>query len=138
MTLSLSDTAVTLVGELFVPQAGTVIDVCNDARRFINLRNVRFRDSVEAYGLLTVGKAQAELGLPDDVGVPGASADGEEPRSDLRVRMSRGELQHARPSGWSSRHGKRGCGGSHDESIEVSPDVYVALRSGLAPDESAR
>ena len=61
VTLGLSDTAVTLVGELFVPRAGTVIDVCNDARRFINLRNVRFRDSVEAYGFLAVGKAQAHI-----------------------------------------------------------------------------
>ena len=59
VTLSLRDTAVTLVGELFVPTPGTAMAVCNDARRFINLRNVRFRNSVEAYGFLAVGKAQA-------------------------------------------------------------------------------
>ena len=51
----------TIEGELFVLRPGTVMDVFNDARRFINLRNVRFRDSVESYGFLAVGKAQAHL-----------------------------------------------------------------------------
>ena len=51
----------TIFGELFVPQLGTVMDVFNDGRRFVNLRNVRFRDSVEAYGFLAVGKAQAHF-----------------------------------------------------------------------------
>ena len=61
VTLSLRDTAVTLVGELFVPQPGSTMDVFNDPRRFINLRNVRFLDSVEAYDFLAVGKAQAHF-----------------------------------------------------------------------------
>jgi hypothetical protein len=61
ITLSLAEPAVTIEGELFVLRPGTVMDVFNDARRFINLRNVRFRDSVEAYGFLAVGKAQAHL-----------------------------------------------------------------------------
>ena len=61
IALSLTEPTVTIEGELFVPQSGTVMDVLNDARRFINLRNVNFRDSVEAYGFLAVGKAQAHL-----------------------------------------------------------------------------
>ena len=61
ITLSLAEPAVTIFGELFVPQLGTVMDVFNDGRRFVNLRNVRFRDSVEAYGFLAVGKAQAHF-----------------------------------------------------------------------------
>ena len=61
VTVTLREASVTLVGELFVPQPGTTMDVFNDARRFINLRNVRFRDSVEAYGFLAVGKAQAHF-----------------------------------------------------------------------------
>ena len=44
----------TLMGDLFVPQQATAMDVFNDDRRFINLRNVGFRDSVEAYGFLAV------------------------------------------------------------------------------------
>ncbi len=51
----------TLSGELFVPQHLTAIDVFNDARRFINLRNIEFRDSVESYDFLAVAKAQAHL-----------------------------------------------------------------------------
>jgi len=61
VTLSLREPAVTVFGELFVPQSATVMDVLNDGRRFINLRNVGFRDSVEAYGFLAVGKAQAHF-----------------------------------------------------------------------------
>ena len=61
VTLSLREPAVTVSGELFVPQPATVMDVINDSRRFINLRNVGFRNSVEAYGFLAVGKAQAHL-----------------------------------------------------------------------------
>jgi len=59
ITLSLKEPAVTLMGELFVPQQATAMDVFNDDRRFINLRNVGFRDSVETYGFLAVGKTQA-------------------------------------------------------------------------------
>ena len=59
ITLRLKEPAVTISGELFVPQPGTAMDVFNDARRFINLQNVGFRGSVEAYGFLAVGKAQA-------------------------------------------------------------------------------
>ncbi len=61
MTLSLREPAVAVSGELFVPQPATVMDVINDSRRFINLRNVGFRNSVEAYSFLAVGKAQAQL-----------------------------------------------------------------------------
>jgi len=61
ITLRLKEPAVTLEGELFVPQPGTVMDVFNDARRFINLRNVDFRDSVEAYDFLVVGKVHAQF-----------------------------------------------------------------------------
>ncbi len=61
ITLRLKEPAVTLEGELFVPQPGTVMDVFNDARRFLNLRNVEFRDSVEFYGFLAVGKAHAQF-----------------------------------------------------------------------------
>ena len=61
ITLSLGEPAVTLSGELFVQQPGNVMDVFNDGRRFMNLRNVRFRDSVEAYGFLAVGKAQGHM-----------------------------------------------------------------------------
>ena len=59
VALSLKEPAVTIEGELFVPQSGTVLGVLNDARRFINLRHVGFRDSAEAYRFLAVGKAQA-------------------------------------------------------------------------------
>ena len=61
ITLSLGERAVTLSGELFVPLPGTVTEVFNDSRRFMNLRNVGFPDSVEAYGFLAVGKAQAHI-----------------------------------------------------------------------------
>ena len=61
VTVSLKKPATTLSGELFVSQDMTAIDVVNDGRRFINLRNVRFRDSVEAYDFLAVGKPQAHL-----------------------------------------------------------------------------
>ena len=61
VTVSLKKPAVTLSGELFVPQHVTAIDVFNDGRRFINLRNVGFCDSAEAYDFLAVGKAQAYL-----------------------------------------------------------------------------
>ena len=61
ITLSLKEPAVIMMGELFVPQQRTVMDVFNDDRRFINLRNVGFRDSVEAYGFLAVGKTQAHF-----------------------------------------------------------------------------
>ena len=57
--VSLKNPAVTLLGELFVPKDMAAIDVFNSARRFINLRNVEFCDSDEAYDFLAVGKAQA-------------------------------------------------------------------------------
>ena len=58
---SLKKPVVTLSGELFVPQHVTALDVFNDGRRFINLRNVEFRDSAEPYDFLAVGKAQTYL-----------------------------------------------------------------------------
>ena len=61
VAVSLKKPVVTLSGELFVPQHVTALDVFNDGRRFINLRNVEFRDSAEAYDFLAVGKAQAYL-----------------------------------------------------------------------------
>ncbi len=61
VAVSLMKPAMTLSGELFVSQNMTAIDVFNDGRRFINLRNVRFRESAEAYEFLAVGKAQAYL-----------------------------------------------------------------------------
>ena len=61
VAVSFKKPVVTLSGELFVPQHLTALDVFNDGRRFINLRNVEFRDSAEAYDFLAVGKAQTYL-----------------------------------------------------------------------------
>ena len=61
VAVSLKKPVVTLSGELFVPQHLTALDVFNDGRRFINLRNVEIRDSAEAYDFLAVGKAQTYL-----------------------------------------------------------------------------
>ena len=50
-----------LQGELFVAASADVMDVLNDARPFMNVRNVRFIDSVEAYEFLAVGKQQTHM-----------------------------------------------------------------------------
>ena len=50
-----------LRGELFVAASADVMDVLNDARPFMNVRNVRFIDSMEAYESLAVGKQQTRM-----------------------------------------------------------------------------
>ena len=58
VTAELKEPAVTIQAELFVPENGTIRAVLNGPRRFINLRNVRFINSIEKYGYLAVGKKQ--------------------------------------------------------------------------------
>ena len=50
-----------LKGELFVAATANLLDVLNDPRPFVNLRNVVGIDSVEHYKFLAVGKHQMRL-----------------------------------------------------------------------------
>lgn len=61
ITAELKDPTVVVEGELFVADGSDVMDVVNDPRRFISLRNVRVLDSVEEYAYLAVGKKQAHF-----------------------------------------------------------------------------
>ena len=61
VTAELKEPTVVVEGELFVADGSDVMDVVNDPRRFISLRNVRVLDSVEKYGYLAVGKKQAHF-----------------------------------------------------------------------------
>ena len=61
VTAELKEPTVVVEGELFVADGSDVMDVVNDPRRFISLRNVRVLDSVEKYSYLAVGKKQAHF-----------------------------------------------------------------------------
>ncbi|MDF1551835.1 MAG: hypothetical protein P1P84_02175 [Deferrisomatales bacterium] len=50
-----------VLAEVFVPEGQTVMDVLNDPRPFISMRNVHFSNFVERYGFLAVGKNQLVL-----------------------------------------------------------------------------
>ena len=50
-----------LRGELFVAATANLLDVLNDPRPFVNLRNVVVIDSFEHYKFLAVGKHQTRL-----------------------------------------------------------------------------
>ena len=50
-----------LPGEPFVAESADVVDVMNDTGPFMNIRNVRFIDFVEAYEFLAVGKQQTHM-----------------------------------------------------------------------------
>jgi hypothetical protein len=47
-----------VLAEVFVPEGQTVMDVLNDPRPFISLRNVHFSNFVERYSFLALGKSQ--------------------------------------------------------------------------------
>ncbi len=47
-----------VLAEVFVPEGQTVMDVLNDPRPFISMRNVHFSNFVERYSFLAVGKSQ--------------------------------------------------------------------------------
>lgn len=61
VTAELKEPTVVIEGELFVADGSDIMDVINDPRRFISLRNVRVLDSVETYLYLAVGKKQAHF-----------------------------------------------------------------------------
>ena len=61
VTAELKEPTVVVEGELFVAEGRDIMDVVNDPRRFISLRNVRVLDSVEKYAYLAVGKKQAHF-----------------------------------------------------------------------------
>ncbi len=61
VTAELKEPTVVVEGELFVADGSDIMDVINDPRRFISLRNVRVLDSVEEYTYLAVGKKQAHF-----------------------------------------------------------------------------
>ena len=61
VTAELKEPTVVVEGELFVADGSDIMDVINDPRRFISLRNVRVLDSVEKYLYLAVGKKQAHF-----------------------------------------------------------------------------
>ena len=50
-----------VLAEVFVPEGRTVMDVLNDPRPFISMRNVHFSNFVERYSFLAVGKSQLVL-----------------------------------------------------------------------------
>ena len=50
-----------VLAEVFVPEGATVMDVLNDPRPFISMRNVHFSNFVERYSFLAVGKSQLIL-----------------------------------------------------------------------------
>ena len=58
VTVHLSNPALILDGELFVPRGFAVEAVLNDSRPFLNLRKVSIRNSTEAYSYLAIGKRQ--------------------------------------------------------------------------------
>lgn len=45
-----------LAGEIFFPEGTTLVDVLNDERRFLSLREISFSHSVERYHYLAVAK----------------------------------------------------------------------------------
>jgi hypothetical protein len=47
-----------VIAELYVPEGSSVLEVLNDPRPFVSLRNVHFNNFVERYDFLAVGKAQ--------------------------------------------------------------------------------
>ena len=57
----LHEPEVQVIAEVFVPEGLTVIDVLNDPRPFMSLRNVHFSNFVERYDFLAVGKNQLIL-----------------------------------------------------------------------------
>ncbi len=61
VTAELKEPTVVIEGELFVADGSDIMDVINDPRRFISLRNVRVLDSVQKYVYLAVGKKQAHF-----------------------------------------------------------------------------
>ena len=61
VTAELKEPTVVVEGELFVADGSDIMDVINDPRRFISLRNVHVLDSVEKYLYLAVGKKQAHF-----------------------------------------------------------------------------
>ncbi len=61
VTAELKEPTVVVEGELFVADGSDIMDVINDPRRFISLRNVHVLDSVEKYVYLAVGKKQAHF-----------------------------------------------------------------------------
>ena len=61
VTAELKEPTVVVEGELFVADGSDIMDVVNDPRRFISLRNVRVLDSVEKHLYLAVGKEQAHF-----------------------------------------------------------------------------
>ena len=61
VTAELKEPTVVIEGELFVADGSDIMDVINDPRRFISLRNVHVLDSVEKYLYLAVGKKQAHF-----------------------------------------------------------------------------
>ena len=61
VTAELKEPTVVVEGELFVADGSDIMDVINDPRRFISLRNVHILDSVEKYLYLAVGKKQANF-----------------------------------------------------------------------------
>ena len=50
-----------VLAEVFVPEGLTLLDVLNDQRPFVSLRNVHFSNFVERYSFLAVGKNQLIL-----------------------------------------------------------------------------
>lgn len=57
ISLELREPVATVRGELWVPNEGNVSEVLNDSRRFINLLNVEFVNSVERYKYLAISKS---------------------------------------------------------------------------------
>ena len=68
----LKEPTVVVEGELFVADGRDIMDVVNDPRRFISLRDARVLDSVETYVYLAVGKKQAHFLQFSEFLVPGS------------------------------------------------------------------
>lgn len=61
VTIVLEQPKVVMMGQIFVPEKVQLIRAVNDARRFLNLTNVRFENSPEKYDYLAVAKRQILL-----------------------------------------------------------------------------
>ncbi len=82
VTIVFSLPAVTLPGELFVPAQTHLVDVLNDSRRFLSVRNTTFIDSPETYSFLAVGKGRTQA--VHFASVPLAAVNGKQTAQQLR------------------------------------------------------
>ena len=68
VTVSLRSHAGTLRGEVFISEGADLASSLQKARRFINVRDVRFVDSPERYDFLALGKAEIVMVQEDHEG----------------------------------------------------------------------